>query len=233
MKRKVALAAATLISMTTMVAVSTHRPVSSCGCSFSTFASTCVSSSLLPTKAGMSQNSIGTATIASTTPATSLAALTEGKAVVYITAPTKAVAQDISRRLISLSSSLAPSTSTGNGDNSAAAVNETDAFTTSCTNPTADITVRLLNSEVHSVYEWNGSIEESTESLLMICTPVDMLPTLIAAVRELHPYDCPEIIAVNAEHFVKRVEMQKKKQIGAWKDKIADIEEMMIEKEEL
>jgi periplasmic divalent cation tolerance protein len=49
---------------------------------------------------------------------------------------------------------------------------------------------------IRSVYQWQGTIERDTEVLLLIKTTRTRLDTLTARLRELHPYDVPEIIAV-------------------------------------
>ncbi len=49
---------------------------------------------------------------------------------------------------------------------------------------------------VHSVYWWQGRIEEGEEALLIVKTRVEALGSLIEAVRRVHPYEVPEIIAL-------------------------------------
>ena len=49
---------------------------------------------------------------------------------------------------------------------------------------------------VHSVYRWQGSVERANEILLLIKTTGERYPALEHAIRQLHPYDLPEIIAV-------------------------------------
>jgi periplasmic divalent cation tolerance protein len=49
-----------------------------------------------------------------------------------------------------------------------------------------------------SVYRWNGAIEEAGEIPLLMKTRSARYPELQAAIRELHPYELPEIIAVPA-----------------------------------
>jgi periplasmic divalent cation tolerance protein len=49
---------------------------------------------------------------------------------------------------------------------------------------------------VRSVYRWKGRVEEARETLLVIKTAASRVPDLLAAVRELHPYDVPEGIAL-------------------------------------
>lgn len=49
---------------------------------------------------------------------------------------------------------------------------------------------------VCSTYRWEGAVESATEVLLLIKTQALRLPRLEARLRELHPYDVPEIIAL-------------------------------------
>ena len=47
-----------------------------------------------------------------------------------------------------------------------------------------------------SIYRWEGKIETAKEHLLLIKSADELWGSLQAAVREHHPYDCPEIVAV-------------------------------------
>ena len=47
-----------------------------------------------------------------------------------------------------------------------------------------------------SVYRWKGDIEEATEVPVLVKTRSARYEELEAAIRELHPYELPEIIAV-------------------------------------
>ncbi len=81
-----------------------------------------------------------------------------------------------------------------------------------CTCPdatSADIVARALVEErlaacvsqlpgVRSTYRWQGVIEQGEEVLLMIKTTSERIDALIARVRALHPYELPELIAVEA-----------------------------------
>lgn len=49
-----------------------------------------------------------------------------------------------------------------------------------------------------SIYHWKGSIERGDEFLLLIKTSADNLKPLEEAIRELHTYDTPEFIVLNA-----------------------------------
>jgi periplasmic divalent cation tolerance protein len=46
-----------------------------------------------------------------------------------------------------------------------------------------------------SFYRWQGAPEEASEHPVLVKTTQDRYPDLEAAIRELHPYDLPEIIA--------------------------------------
>ena len=79
-----------------------------------------------------------------------------------------------------------------------------------CTCPDADSASRLADALVgerlaacvnvvpglRSVYRWQGAIERSDETLLLIKTSRDRLDALTARVRDLHPYELPEVVAV-------------------------------------
>jgi periplasmic divalent cation tolerance protein len=49
---------------------------------------------------------------------------------------------------------------------------------------------------VSSTYWWQGKVEEAQEWYCHLKTTVRRLPQLQQRVRELHPYETPEIIAV-------------------------------------
>lgn len=51
---------------------------------------------------------------------------------------------------------------------------------------------------VSSVYRWKGKVERTEETLLMIKTVRERLDALSARVAQLHPYELPEVIAVEA-----------------------------------
>ncbi len=53
--------------------------------------------------------------------------------------------------------------------------------------------------EVLSVYKWEGKLEEASEFLLLIKTSAESLPALTDRIREVHPYDLPEIVAFSVE----------------------------------
>jgi periplasmic divalent cation tolerance protein len=47
-----------------------------------------------------------------------------------------------------------------------------------------------------SVYRWDGAVEEAAEVPVLLKTRAARYPEVEAAIRELHPYELPEIIAV-------------------------------------
>jgi periplasmic divalent cation tolerance protein len=52
---------------------------------------------------------------------------------------------------------------------------------------------------VRSVYCWKGAVERADEWLLLIKTTRDAYAAVETAIRELHSYECPEIIATPIE----------------------------------
>lgn len=51
-------------------------------------------------------------------------------------------------------------------------------------------------AECTSVYRWKGEIETATETPLLIKVPSAGYEALERAIRELHPYQLPEIVAL-------------------------------------
>lgn len=47
-----------------------------------------------------------------------------------------------------------------------------------------------------SVYRWQGNVERASEILLLIKTTRDAYPRLESAIKENHPYQTPEIVAL-------------------------------------
>jgi len=52
---------------------------------------------------------------------------------------------------------------------------------------------------IHSVYRWQGKIEEDAEWLLLIKTRRELLDRLRALLEHSHSYDVPELIALPIE----------------------------------
>ncbi len=55
--------------------------------------------------------------------------------------------------------------------------------------------VNILPS-ITSIYSWKGQIESAEEHLLMIKSPQASYNAIETAIRDHHPYELPEIIAV-------------------------------------
>jgi len=59
--------------------------------------------------------------------------------------------------------------------------------------------VNLL-PEIRSVYRWKGEVEKAPELLLIIKTRQAVYETLQDRIKELHPYELPEVIAVSVDN---------------------------------
>jgi periplasmic divalent cation tolerance protein len=53
-----------------------------------------------------------------------------------------------------------------------------------------------LVAGIESVYRWKGAVEEASECLLLAKTTRGRFGPLQSALRELHSYELPEIVAV-------------------------------------
>jgi len=51
-----------------------------------------------------------------------------------------------------------------------------------------------------SLYRWQGSVETASEIPLLIKTTGERYPALEAAIRQHHPYEVPEVIALPIAH---------------------------------
>jgi periplasmic divalent cation tolerance protein len=49
---------------------------------------------------------------------------------------------------------------------------------------------------INSIYRWKGKVENTQEWLCLIKTQDDLYNKVEAAIKSLHPYETPEIIAV-------------------------------------
>lgn len=52
---------------------------------------------------------------------------------------------------------------------------------------------------VVSIYRWKGAVEREEEHLLVIKTRTERLPALREALVALHPYEVPELVALDVE----------------------------------
>lgn len=53
--------------------------------------------------------------------------------------------------------------------------------------------------EIRSIYSWQGDICDETEMLLIMKTRSDIFAELEHTVKNLHPYEVPEIIALDIQ----------------------------------
>lgn len=52
---------------------------------------------------------------------------------------------------------------------------------------------------VESIYRWQDKIESTAETLLLIKTTIDQIPTLKSRLHALHSYDVPEFLVLDVE----------------------------------
>lgn len=52
---------------------------------------------------------------------------------------------------------------------------------------------------VRSTYRWRGKVEREAETTLLVKTSAGTLERCTARLRELHPYECPEILVFSPE----------------------------------
>ncbi len=53
---------------------------------------------------------------------------------------------------------------------------------------------------ITSVYQWQGKLESAQEHLLIIKSHSDKYQAIETKIKQIHPYELPEIIAVPIEH---------------------------------
>jgi len=49
---------------------------------------------------------------------------------------------------------------------------------------------------IESVYHWKGSVESGAESVVLLKTRASLVPKLTEAVRAMHSYECPCVVAL-------------------------------------
>lgn len=50
-----------------------------------------------------------------------------------------------------------------------------------------------------STYRWRGKVERDAETTLLVKTSAATLERCVARLRELHPYECPEIVVLSPD----------------------------------
>ena len=87
-----------------------------------------------------------------------------------------------------------------------------DAVVCFCSCPDVDVARRIADALVgarlaacvsvlpgmHSIYRWQGVVEQAEEVLLLIKTTRAQVEPVGALVASLHPYELPELLAVEA-----------------------------------
>jgi periplasmic divalent cation tolerance protein len=53
-----------------------------------------------------------------------------------------------------------------------------------------------VEGPIQSTYRWQGTVESAAEWSCRLKTTAERLPGLVARIRQLHPYEVPEIVAV-------------------------------------
>lgn len=70
---------------------------------------------------------------------------------------------------------------------------------------------------VHSIYQWQGAVEEASEITVLIKTQQQRYAELEDAIRDMHPYDVPEIIVIpivsGLAKYLKWIEDETKKDV--------------------
>lgn len=89
----------------------------------------------------------------------------------------------------------------------------TDTMVVFCTAPDAETAARIARTLVEervaacgnivpglrSIYRWEGKVCDEAEVLLVLKTPRDAVERLRSRIVELHPYTCPEVLALPVE----------------------------------
>jgi periplasmic divalent cation tolerance protein len=53
--------------------------------------------------------------------------------------------------------------------------------------------------QIESIYWWENKVENATETLVLFKTTVDRYAALESTLKQLHPYEVPEVIAFPVE----------------------------------
>lgn len=65
---------------------------------------------------------------------------------------------------------------------------------------------------IHSIYWWEGKVEEDNEALLVAKTSGPLVPKLVEKIKSLHSYSCPCVVAwpieKGNEDFLKWIERE-------------------------
>lgn len=56
-----------------------------------------------------------------------------------------------------------------------------------------------IQSPCTSIYPWKGRVESEKEFILVIKSVPERLTELESEIRNIHPYECPEILRIDAD----------------------------------
>jgi periplasmic divalent cation tolerance protein len=52
---------------------------------------------------------------------------------------------------------------------------------------------------IQSIYRWKGAVKDTGEWLLLMKSKASLYPAIESEIRQQHPYELPEIIAINID----------------------------------
>ncbi len=55
--------------------------------------------------------------------------------------------------------------------------------------------INILDN-MHSIYQWEGVLQDDTEVVMIAKTTEDRVPSLIEKVKSIHSYECPCIVSL-------------------------------------
>lgn len=58
--------------------------------------------------------------------------------------------------------------------------------------------VNLIDG-MRSIYQWDGQVQDDRETVMIAKTSADRIDELVDAVKSMHSYDCPCIVALTAD----------------------------------
>ena len=52
---------------------------------------------------------------------------------------------------------------------------------------------------IRSIYWWNDTLQDESESLLLVKTVSSAVPALLQTLKQIHPYELPEFVVITPE----------------------------------
>ena len=53
-----------------------------------------------------------------------------------------------------------------------------------------------IDPQIHSIYRWDGVIEQRPEALAVVHTRAHLFPDIADLVTKMHPYEVPQLVAL-------------------------------------